>query len=121
MKKEEAVEIAREAAELLGRSKVDDVSTGYYIIKEHTIKDGDEDVIVDVVADIIKYVDETDGHMYYGVYNFADISGGDNICDSDYGYTDHLRQKELADLLLTLANTDYTDAVLEEMYRKAVA
>ena len=120
MNKKEAMAIAKEAADMLGRDKTDYVCTGYYVLK-HLVIDEEEDVAIDVVADIIKYVDPDDQHLYYGVHNFAEISDGDSICEPEFDYTEHFRQAELSDLLLDLTETTFTDEELKKMYEKAVA
>lgn len=119
MNKKEAMAIAKESADILGRDKTDNVCTGYYVLKQLVI-DEEEDIVIDVVADIIKYVDPNDQHLYYGVHNFAEISGGDSICDPEFDYTKHFRQTELANLLIDLTETTFTDEELKKMYEKAV-
>ena len=63
--------------------------TGYFNLCSYTLSEGSEDeVTLNVVVDLCKYKDSSDGHEYFGIYNVAEVDGGDNITEHDWEFTD---------------------------------
>ena len=88
--------------------------SGYYTICENTY---DDDTELDLAIECCKYKDETVGHTYYGVYYVPEISGGDDISDCDWAYTDKYSKKQLIEIIRNLENT-FTKDYLWSLYKK---
>lgn len=93
--------------------------SGYYEMCNHTIKDGDEEVMLDVAFEVVRYKDDTDGHKYFGVYYFPEVECGEMIDQSEWDYTESCSIKELRALLNEIASY-FPPERLEELYRESL-
>ena len=85
--RDEAMEIAREAAELDGYGVL--CSTGYYVIYSESI-----------AVDICKQKDERDGNEYFSVYASFEHGG-----EGEWRSTDTIDVNQLVDLILETAES----------------
>ena len=122
MTKKDALALAKEIIDC-----IDHITTfespdgsGYFTLAEHHYVDDenpDENMILQLAVEVCKYKDDSDGHLYYGVYNVPEVAGGDSIADGDWLYTDHCRTAELANALLELEHT-FTEEYLWKLYEE---
>ena len=113
------------AKEMRRRSYIDNPrGFGYITIESYnyTIEDG-EDIQINLFVDVCKYRDNYDGHLYFGIYNCAEIDGGNDIMDHGWEYTKNCSQKELYKTLRAIAKTWNKDALVAECdkYLKSIA
>ena len=91
--------------------------SGYYTICENTYDYNGEEIELELAIECCKYKDETDGRTYYGVYYVPEISGGDDISEPDWIYTEKCSKKQLVEALKELKNT-YTRGYLWSLFEK---
>lgn len=93
--------------------------TGYFDLEVYTLYKGSEDEVnLIVYCDLCKYVDDTDGHEYFGVYYAGEIDGGDNIVDHDWEYTKDTSLTSLIQALQNISDTLSYD-VMKKAYEAA--
>ena len=97
--------------ELAGERMIDDPSgSSYYILKTYTAEDA---IDLRLIVNACKY--RNDDKTYYGIYSVVEIDGGDNICDSDWEYTNDCKLSSLRKVLSDIYDA-WTDTVFAQQY-----
>lgn len=91
--------------------------SGYFTICENKYIFDDEEIKLQIAIEGCLYEDPDDHHRYYGLYSFAEISGGPNISESEWDYTDTESELQLSELITTLRLT-FTRDYLRKLYKK---
>ena len=120
---EESKELAREAKYSLETKTLPNCgvreSSGF-VVREYAYDEGEKDVELDLYFQVIEYMNN-DGHRFYGVFNYAEISnGGDSIEDPDYTYTSGTTLNELAEAIHEVIKA-HTKEYMWELYKKNIA
>ena len=111
-------QIAEMTSEIVENLKSPDMinnprGSAYYTIRECVL----DDIVLNLVVNVCKYKDEVTDKKYYGVYFVAEVDGGDNICESDWEYTDDCKKSSLIKVLQELHDT-WTDEVFIDTYNQ---
>lgn len=109
LSKAEATEIARDILDMDLIPNNPSFHSGYYLLSRVKC----DDTFIEAFADIT--FEEDKGRLYFSIYNYAERSGGDNIVQPEYEYTEGHTYEELADVLYKLATETYNRENLVKM------
>lgn len=109
LSKAEATEIARDILDmdLIPNNPV--FHSGYYLLSRTKC----DDIFIEAFAAFT--LEEDEGRLYFSINNYAERSGGDNIVQLEYEYTEGHTCEELANVLYKLATKTYSRENLVKM------
>ena len=109
LSKAEATEIARDILDmdLIPNNPV--FHSGYYLLSRAKC----DDTFIEAFADVT--LEEDEGRLYFSINNHVECSGGDNIGQPEYEYTEGHTYEELANVLYKLATKTYSRENLVKM------